>query len=125
MKRKILLLALLSAIIAFSVLSSAISCTIQPGPGGPYFSVTVHNQHGWHTLRIYKNGVWFGTALAGDTYTNSSFIATDRVKIYNADALIFLQDASLNTEWMVNAYYTFTYTGGATIAVSAILGAER
>ena len=54
MKRKILLLTLLCAIIVFSILSSALSCTIQPGPGG--FSVTVRNQHTWQTLWFYRNG---------------------------------------------------------------------
>ena len=105
--------------------SSALSCTIHQGPGGTYFSITVHNQHMLHTVRIYKNGVFFGEAAPGQTYFRDDFLATDRVRLYNLQAATFLQDASLNTDWLVNAYLTFTYTGGITVSVSAILDEGR
>ena len=71
------------------------------------------------------NGVFFGQANPGQTYFRDDFVATDRVRLYNEQAALFLQDASLNTDWLVNAYLTFTYTGGITVAVTAILDAER
>lgn len=91
--------------------SSALSCTIHQGPGGTYFSITMHNQHMLHTVRIYKNGVFFGEAAPGQTYFRDDFLATDRVRLYNLQAATFLQDASLNTDWLVNAYLTFFLHG--------------
>jgi hypothetical protein len=123
MKRKILLLTLLCAIIVFSILSSALSCTIQPGPGG--FSVTVRNQHTWQKLWFYKNGTRIAIINSMTDYVRNDFIASDIVRIWNADASVFLHDSGLNDSWLINGHLTFTYTGGAVIQVTAVLDDER
>lgn len=125
MKRKILLLTLLCAIIVFSILSSALSCTIQPGPGG--FSVTVRNQHTWQTLWFYRNGTRIAIINPMTNYVRNDFIASDIVRIWNADASVFLHDIDLNDSWLVNGHLTFTYTNtsGGVIHVTAVLDDER
>jgi len=58
-------------------------------------------------------------------YVRNDFIASDIVRIWNADASVFLHDSGLNDSWLINGHLTFTYTGGAVIQVTAVLDDER
>jgi hypothetical protein len=124
MKKKVRSILLFSLLILSIIMTSAISCSINAGPGGSY-SITVYNNHLLNTLIIYKNGAFLVTIPGGGTYTNSTFASTDYIRIWNQSASFYLQDSSLNTTWYIGAYYTFTYSGGVTINVTAVLDAQR
>lgn len=125
MKKGIRVFVVLSVAIFFTVFFSAISCSIQPGPIAGTFSVTIINHHSWQTLHLFKNGSWFAEILGNSTFTNSGFIATDYIQIYNPSGPVWLHDASLDETWVVNSIYTFNYYGGAIIDVSIVLSPQK
>ena len=112
MKRKILLLTLLCAIIVFSILFSVLGCTTQPGSGGS-FSVTVHNLNDTDTLSIRINGRTSGESTKGHPYSQGGFSAADRVTIFNTRTGVYLKDELTGqNSWTIHGNLFFTYWYG-------------
>ena len=112
MKRRILLLTLLCAIIVFSILFSVLGCTTQPGPGGS-FSVMVFNEHDSHTLAIRINGEHSGESKKGQPYSQGGFSAADRVTIFNTRTGVYLKDELTGqNSWTIHGNLFFTYWYG-------------
>ena len=112
MKRRILLLTLLCAIIVFSILFSVLGCTAQPGSGGS-FSVTVHNLNDTDTLLIRINGRTSGESTKGHRYSQGGFSAADRVTIFNARTGVYLkEELTGQNRWTIDRNLIFTYWFG-------------
>lgn len=125
MKKELRVWIVISAVVLLTVFFSAISCSIQPGPIPGTFSVTIHNHHGWQTLSLYKNGFWETNIVAGGSYFDNTYLASDYVEIFNLSATIWLHDAGMKIRWYTNAFYTFDYFGGGVIDVGIILSPQK
>jgi hypothetical protein len=96
------------------LISTAISCSINTGSNGTY-SVTLYNHHCSHTIALIKNSHCLVKVAPGGTYTSSSFVSTDFVRIYNQIAEMYFHDVPLVESWTIDTRFMFDYYGGGVI----------